>query len=85
MNKWHVIVLALLLAVCGVLVFHRRHRTPLSIKDSGEIASQIIDNGAGKTDTFCALGSTVYLTQEQQEYKLGKRGKNTSDVKDVPS
>jgi|GEM_PF-1630684 len=32
---------------------------------------------------FCAPGSTVYLTQAQQEYKLGERGHNTPDVKDA--
>lgn len=32
---------------------------------------------------FCAPGSVVYLTQEQQEYKLGDRGHNTPDVKEA--
>lgn len=37
----------------------------------------------GNAHPFCAPGSTVYLTQAQQEYKLGKRGHNTPDVKDA--
>lgn len=32
---------------------------------------------------FCGPGSTVYLTQAQQEYKLGERGHDTPDVKDA--
>ncbi len=37
----------------------------------------------GNAHPFCAPGSTVYLTQAQQEYKLGERGPNTPDVKDA--
>ncbi|MDD4018217.1 MAG: Ig-like domain-containing protein [Kiritimatiellae bacterium] len=37
----------------------------------------------GKVNPLCAPGSTVYLTQTQQEYKLGERGHNTPDVKDA--
>jgi len=34
----------------------------------------------GGAHPFCAPGSTVYLTQAQQEYKLGERGPDSPDV-----
>ncbi|HRT22315.1 MAG TPA: Ig-like domain-containing protein [Candidatus Hydrogenedentes bacterium] len=34
----------------------------------------------GNAHPFCAPGSTVYLTQAQQEYKLGERGPDSPDV-----
>ena len=37
----------------------------------------------GGAHPFCAPGSTLYLTQAQQEYKLGERGPNTPAVKDA--
>jgi len=37
----------------------------------------------GNAHPFCAPGSTLYLTQAQQEYRLGERGPNTPDVKDA--
>ena len=40
-----------------------------------------VHTGDASGSTFCAPGSTVYLTQAQQEYKLGERGPNPPDVK----
>ena len=40
-----------------------------------------VHTGDASGSTFCAPGSTVYLTQNQQEYKLGERGPNPPDVK----
>jgi hypothetical protein len=53
---------------------------PAVVTTGGEKETRPREGGA---HPFCAPGSTLYLTQAQQEYRLGERGPNTPDVKDA--
>ncbi len=99
MNKRKVIVAAFVLIVIGLslLFIHSQTvkpsappqdvgRLPEKASAAPAIALDMKTNtrpSKNNINPFCAPGSTVYLTQAQQEYKLGERGPNTLDVKDA--
>lgn len=99
MNKRQAIVAAFVLIVIGLsfLFIHGRTVEPSDLpKNVGRLSEKIsaepVVDPDKKTNTppcgenvnpLCAPGSTVYLTQAQQEYKLGEWGHNTPDVKDA--
>jgi len=96
MNKRFVIVAVFVLAGTAFFVRNRVVKHSIHPEHAGRLlekVSTVLDTTSDrKADTspskenvnpLCAPGSTVYLTQAQQEYKLGERGHNTPDVKDA--
>ncbi len=97
MNKRFVIVAVFVLAWIAFLVVRSRVVKPSALQEHADrlpekthnapvtVSSKKADTSQSKENVnpLCAPGSTVYLTQAQQEYKLGERGHNTPDVKDA--
>ena len=91
-RKQRIRILILFLTGLGVALFsmwisvrHSQEETRVMPSEQKELVPAVPHAGKERrpsaTASFCAPESTVYLTQSQQEYKLGERKPNPPDVK----